>query len=133
MNEKQFEEKLKKELKKNKQKEFNNLQEFPDIQLLGEVNKYDQNQILYSQGQSAGIINVNVNERTNVKLKVFDLQGKEVINVYDDYMKEGKYSFDLNNYNLAEGIYYYKLENNGTTDYQKVVVSKQSGCNCGKK
>jgi len=133
MNEKQFEEKLKKELKKNKQKEFNNLQEFPDIQLLGEVNKYDQNQILNSQGQSAGIINVNVNERTNVKLKVFDLQGKEVINVYDDYMKEGKYSFDLNNYNLAEGIYYYKLENNGTTDYQKVVVSKQSGCNCGKK
>jgi len=84
-------------------------------------------------GQSAGILKVDVDKRTNVKLNIYDSHGKEVLKVYDAYMKEGQYNFDLNRYNLADGVYFYRLENNGKTRYEKVLITNPAnGCNCGK-
>lgn len=129
----QMENELKKELKKLYPNEFKDIKEDNNKKPQGKNENYEQNQKINTQGQSAGIISVNIDKRSNIKLKVFDLQGKEIMKIYDDYVNEGKYSFDLNHYNLAEGIYYYKLENDGKIDYQKVAITKQSGCNCGKK
>jgi hypothetical protein len=85
------------------------------------------------RGQTAGIVNVDVNNSSNVKITIFDSHGKEIKQLFNDYLKEGQYSFDLNNYNLPEGVYYYKSEYNYKTEYNKILVTKPvSGCNCGR-
>lgn len=86
-------------------------------------------------GHAAGIINMDITKNTRAKITVYDLHGKEVMKVFDDYIKTGQYSFDLNSLDLPYGEYYYKSEYNDKTDYNKVVISKTviSNCGCNKK
>jgi hypothetical protein len=83
-------------------------------------------------GQSAGILNLDVSKNSNVKVTIYDTKGKELMKLYDDYMDKGQYTFDLNSYNLPDGVYYYKREYNDKTEYNKILATKPvSGCNCG--
>lgn len=102
------------------------------------IDENNDNNILNSQftpsGQSAGIINLDLQNKSEVKVTVYDAGGKEKLKLYDDYLKAGQYSFDLNKYNLPDGVYFYRIEAEGTTKYEKVLITKPSnGCNCGKK
>jgi hypothetical protein len=69
-----------------------------------------------------------------VKLILYDVNGKELFNVYDSDLGEGKYSVDLSAYNIPDGVYYYKIKNGDAIETKKVlVINQQSSCNCGKK
>ncbi|HEX2786595.1 MAG TPA: T9SS type A sorting domain-containing protein [Ignavibacteria bacterium] len=82
-------------------------------------------------GQAAGIINMEITKNTRMKITVYDLHGKEVMKVFDDFIKTGQYSFDLNSLELPDGEYYYKSEYNNKTEYNKVIISKTVTSNCG--
>lgn len=60
----------------------------------------------------------------NVSIKIYDVLGKEVITLVNEYKKEGVYMVDFNAGNLASGIYFYKLESNGFVDTKKMILMK---------
>lgn len=63
-------------------------------------------------------INFSISENSFVKLKVYDLQGKEITNVINDRRDAGNYeiSFDANKFNLSTGTYFYKINVEGSTN-----------------
>jgi len=64
---------------------------------------------------------------SNVKVKVFDLIGREIVTLVDQYQSEGEYSveFDASRYaNLTSGIYFYKLETEKYSDVKKMILTK---------
>lgn len=44
-----------------------------------------------------------------ISLKVYDLVGREVASLVDEWKMEGSYSVDFNGSNLTSGVYFYKL------------------------
>jgi len=60
----------------------------------------------------------------NVSLKVYDVLGKEVAVLIDEYKDAGRYSVNFNGSNLASGIYLYKLQAGNFTSTKKLVLMK---------
>lgn len=62
-----------------------------------------------------------------VKLKVFDLIGKEIATLVDANQTKGTYTvtFDASKYaNLTSGIYFYKLETEKYSEVKKMILTK---------
>lgn len=62
-----------------------------------------------------------------VKLKVFDLIGKEIATLVDGSQTKGTYTvtFDASKYaNLTSGIYFYKLETDKYSEVKKMILTK---------
>ncbi|MBE2228494.1 MAG: T9SS type A sorting domain-containing protein [Ignavibacteria bacterium] len=62
-----------------------------------------------------------------VKLKVFDLIGKEIATLVDANQQKGTYTvtFDASKYaNLTSGIYFYKLETERYSEVKKMILTK---------
>jgi serine protease AprX len=59
-----------------------------------------------------------------VKIRVYDLLGREVITLVNDQLKPGRYeiSFDASKY--SSGVYFYKLETTDFTDIKKMILLK---------
>ncbi len=63
------------------------------------------------------IINYQIPEETFVRLKVYDLLGKEIATLVNENKKSGSYNVIFNPVNLNSGLYLYRLEaaaNSGT-------------------
>jgi len=56
-----------------------------------------------------------------VSVKVFDIIGREIKNLVNEFLKAGKYSVRFRGDGLSSGVYYYKL-NSGLVGIQKVMV-----------
>jgi len=61
-----------------------------------------------------------------VKLKLFDITGKEITVLVNENKQAGIYEFDLNSekYSLSSGVYFYRLEAGNFTAVQKMVLLK---------
>jgi photosystem II stability/assembly factor-like uncharacterized protein len=59
-----------------------------------------------------------------VKLKVFDLPGKEIANLVNENLSAGKYKYDFNASLLPSGIYFYKLETENFSETRKMMLIK---------
>ncbi|MBK8984270.1 MAG: T9SS type A sorting domain-containing protein [Ignavibacteria bacterium] len=59
-----------------------------------------------------------------VSLKIFDMSGKEVMNLVDGVKNAGYYSINFNASNLSSGIYFYKLSANDFTSVMKMMLVK---------
>jgi photosystem II stability/assembly factor-like uncharacterized protein len=60
----------------------------------------------------------------NVKIAVYDLPGREVTVLVDEYKNPGTYSVDFNALNVSTGIYFYKMESGKFTDTKKMLLIK---------
>jgi len=66
-------------------------------------------------------------DESHVKLKVFDLIGKEIATLVDANQAKGTYTiqFDASKYaNLTSGIYFYKLETEKYSEVKKMILTK---------
>ncbi len=75
----------------------------------------------------ATMIKYELFEASYVKLKVFDLIGKEIAVLVDASQAAGQYTveFDASKYaNLTSGIYFYKLETNVSSEVKKMILTK---------
>lgn len=74
------------------------------------------------------IISFSIKEESNVKLKIFDILGKEILTLVNENLKPGnyKYTFDINEINrtLASGIFFYKLETDNFVSVNKMIYLK---------
>ena len=72
-------------------------------------------------------INYELFSDTYVTLKVFDLIGREISTLVEEFQTKGKYSvnFDASQHsNLTSGIYFYKLQTEQYSDVKKMILSK---------
>lgn len=59
-----------------------------------------------------------------VKLRIYDISGKEVTTLVDGIYTAGKHSIDFDGSNLSSGLYVYKLETPQYTQIRKMVLVK---------
>jgi xylan 1,4-beta-xylosidase len=62
--------------------------------------------------------------KTNIRLTLMDILGKEVSVLAEGNYNYGKHSIELNASDLATGVYFYKLVTNGFVDVKKLVLLK---------
>jgi len=74
----------------------------------------------------ATTINYSLKENTFVSLKVFNLVGQEIATLVNTNKQAGNYSliFDLAEYNLPSGVYFYKLTAGNFSETKKMIVTK---------
>lgn len=63
---------------------------------------------------------------SNVSLKIFDVTGKEVVSLLNDFRVEGnhKVNFEASKFGLSSGVYFYTLTANGFTQTKSMVLLK---------
>jgi flagellar hook assembly protein FlgD len=69
-------------------------------------------------------IQFNLPSRDYVSLKIYDLNGKEVMNVLDGQTPAGDHQIRIDTQNLRSGIYYYTLKTTTGKETRKMVVVK---------
>jgi hypothetical protein len=60
----------------------------------------------------------------NVKLTVYDILGREITVLANEYKPAGTYEVDFDGTNLPSGLYFYKLEAGGFTLTKKMLLIK---------
>lgn len=69
-------------------------------------------------------ISFSLAKSSNVKLKVFDVTGKEVITLASGNKTAGNHRIDFNAKSLSSGVYYYRLEADDFVQTKKMVLMK---------
>ncbi len=69
-------------------------------------------------------IEFSLPQKSFVKLKVFDLLGREIANLVNENLSAGSYKYDFNASALPSGIYFYKLETENFSETRKMVLIK---------
>lgn len=62
-----------------------------------------------------------VPKRSNVRIKIFDVVGKEVITVADKEFEPGIFNQNFNAEGLTSGIYFYRMESDGFSQTGKMM------------
>ena len=73
------------------------------------------------------VINFSLPKSGNVKIKVYDMLGKEVATLINEFKTAGNYQVDFNEKDygaLSSGIYYYRIESNEFTEIRKMMLLK---------
>lgn len=69
------------------------------------------------------VISYNLTKEGLVSLKIYDLAGKEITTLVNEFQKDGfhEVQFDASQFNLTSGTYFYTLETNGLKETRKFV------------
>jgi photosystem II stability/assembly factor-like uncharacterized protein len=69
-------------------------------------------------------IEFDIPERTNVKLVIYDILGREVETIIDKELEPGKYKINFTATNLPSGVYFYTLKTPKFTKTNKMLLIK---------
>jgi hypothetical protein len=69
-------------------------------------------------------IEFDIPERTNVKLVIYDILGREVETLIDKELEPGKYKINFTATNLPSGVYFYTLKTPKFTKTNKMLLIK---------
>jgi len=72
----------------------------------------------------ATTIKFSVPKTSVVKLRLFDILGRETNVLLNKELRAGTYEYKFDASNLASGVYFYKLESSGFTDVKKMILIK---------
>ncbi|MEJ5350849.1 MAG: two-component regulator propeller domain-containing protein [Melioribacteraceae bacterium] len=70
------------------------------------------------------IIEFSIPEQTHVKLKIYDILGREITTLIDKELNPGNYKKVWYAYNLPSGIYFCRLQTNNYSEIKKLVLQK---------
>lgn len=70
------------------------------------------------------VINYTLATNSTVRLKVFDILGREVATLTNERKPAGNYTVRFNGANLASGVYFYRLETEAFTATKKMMLIK---------
>ncbi|HRI85576.1 MAG TPA: T9SS type A sorting domain-containing protein [Ignavibacteria bacterium] len=60
----------------------------------------------------------------NVTIKIFDITGREIKSLINEFRNAGSYEVEFDGSRLASGVYYYKLETNNFSETKKMILIK---------
>jgi hypothetical protein len=69
-------------------------------------------------------VDANFASTTNVKLKVYDILGREVATLVNKSQKAGNYEVKFDASSLTSGIYFYKLQSGSFVESMKMLLLK---------
>ncbi|MEW6702944.1 MAG: DUF1501 domain-containing protein [Bacteroidota bacterium] len=72
------------------------------------------------------VINYQLSAFSFVTLKVYDVLGKEVATLVNEYQQPGEYNsqFSIRNYQLSSGVYFYQLRAGNFVETKKMILQK---------
>ncbi|MCU7493005.1 MAG: T9SS type A sorting domain-containing protein [Ignavibacteria bacterium] len=70
------------------------------------------------------VINYEIPKTSRVTLKIFDMLGKEVTTLVNEYKEQGRYSVEFNASHLPSGTYIYELRANDFVKSGKMLLLK---------
>jgi hypothetical protein len=73
--------------------------------------------------QSAFII-YQLSENSNVKISVYDLPGKEILQLINEKQNVGEHQLTFDTGQLPNGIYFVKIDEDGEYQIQKLIINK---------
>lgn len=69
-------------------------------------------------------ISFSLAHKGKISLKVFDITGKEVMNISEEELNEGYYTYKINMLKFPSGIYFYRLETGNIFISKKMILLK---------
>ncbi len=69
-------------------------------------------------------IKFNIPKEGNVKISVYDISGKLVSTLVNEFKNAGSYELKFDGSNLSSGVYFYKMETNGYSDIKRMMLVK---------
>ncbi|MBK8983186.1 MAG: T9SS type A sorting domain-containing protein [Ignavibacteria bacterium] len=60
----------------------------------------------------------------NISIKVYDITGKEIKTLVNEFRNAGTYDTEFNGADLSSGVYYYKMETGSFTEIKKMILIK---------
>ena len=69
-------------------------------------------------------ITYSIATNTHVSIKVYDIIGKEITTLVNEYKKPGHYSISFNGSNLSSGFYFYRISVGDYTEMKKMSLLK---------
>lgn len=69
-------------------------------------------------------IEYSIPENNHISLKVYNVLGSEVANLYKGFQSAGNHSVTFSAANLAGGVYYYRLETENFSETKKLILLK---------
>ena len=69
-------------------------------------------------------INFALPEAGNVKIIIFDILGREITTLVNEYKTSGIYTVDFDASSLSSGVYFYRMESGSFTDTKKMLLVK---------
>ena len=100
-----------------KQTDFNGNFEYFNLSTdvnIGVPLKYDLAQNYPNPFNPSTIINYDIPYDSKVTIKVFDISGKEVMTLVNEYQTAGYYTISLNASKLSSGVYFYNISADGS-------------------
>jgi hypothetical protein len=69
-------------------------------------------------------IDFAIPKSANVEIKVFDILGREVATLMNEFKHAGNYSVEFNGGNISSGVYFYTLKSGNFKDTKKMLMIK---------
>jgi hypothetical protein len=69
-------------------------------------------------------IEYTIQKPAQVKIKVYDILGNDILTLEDGYKTSGKHKVIFNEDDLASGIYFYSINYNGNTKTKSMILLK---------
>ena len=97
-------------------------QEYPSIQFI----RLSQNQREKHKVSSAiGMVrNYGIMKSSNVKITIYDILGKEVSTLVNEFQNAGNYSTSFDASKFSSGVYFYKIEASDFSEMKKMSLIK---------
>ncbi|MGA8265322.1 MAG: T9SS type A sorting domain-containing protein, partial [Ignavibacteriaceae bacterium] len=88
------------------------------------VNEYKLSQNYPNPFNPSTIIKYQIPNAGRVTIKIYDLLGREIKTLVDEYQQSGAYETSFNASNLASGIYFYQIKANNFIATKKMLLIK---------
>lgn len=69
-------------------------------------------------------INYSLDKPGHIKLVIYDLLGREIKSLVDEYKDSGTYKVDFNAENLSSGVYFYQLSDSKNVTTKSMILAK---------
>lgn len=70
------------------------------------------------------IIDVNILEKNNYTIRIYDILGREIFTIYDGILNPGKYSFTFSGSGLSSGVYILRAHSKNYNASRKLILLK---------
>jgi len=88
------------------------------------INSYDLAQNYPNPFNPSTVIKYQLPEQGFVTLKIYDILGREVKTLVNEFKSKGRYSINFNAGNLASGVYIYRIKVNDFSTAKKLLLMK---------
>jgi len=110
-----------------KQIDFNGNYEYFNLEnevLIGSPDKFTLKQNYPNPFNPVTKIDFDIPVDADVSLKIYDMNGRQVNTLINEFRNSGYYSIDFDASSLPSGVYYYKLESGNYSSVKKLMLLK---------